>query len=337
ASGGTNINDALLSSFIKQEKRPHIILFVTDGLPTVGETDIQKITKNVKEKNIASRIFVFGVGDNVNTNLLDLVSSENSGISTYIREDEDIEGPISGLYKKVENPVLSDVSLSFGEVSVYDLYPKKLPYLFFGSQIILLGRYKGYGKATLVLSGMMKEKKVYEYKVNFPKKEKDNEFLAHLWATRKIGYLLDQIRLKGENEEIIEEIKALSKKYGIITPYTSFLVIEEEERVIQERFKALSKQDVGKEAVKAAESMLALKEETIAKPSHDNVKYIKGRTYILKDGRWQDIEYKDQQTKKIKYESDEYFAFLNEEVGKIFSLGKRIIFSDKENWYEVVE
>ncbi|MEW6006574.1 MAG: VIT domain-containing protein, partial [bacterium] len=274
ASGGTNINDALLSSFIKQEKRPHIILFLTDGLPTVGETDIQKVTKNVKENNKASRIFVFGVGDNVNTNLLDLVSSENNGVSTYIREDEDIEAPISGLYKKVENPVLSDVSLSFGEISVYDLYPKKLPDLFFGSQIILLGRFKDYGKATLVLSGMMKEKKVYEYNVNFPKKEKDNEFLPHLWATRKIGYLLDQIRLKGENEEIIEEIKALSKKYGVITPYTSFLVIEEEERVIQERFKALSKQDVGKGAIKAAESMLALKEETIAKPSHYNVKYI---------------------------------------------------------------
>ncbi|MEW6104306.1 MAG: VIT domain-containing protein [bacterium] len=337
ASGGTNINDALISAFTKEEKRPHIILFLTDGIPTVGETDIQKITRNVVENNKKSKVFVFGVGDNVNTNLLDIVSSENNGISTYIREKENIEEPISSLYKKIENPVLSDISLSFGEVSVYDLYPKKIGDLFFGSQIILLGRYKDYGKTSLVLSGMMKEKRVYEYNVNFPKKEKGNEFIPHLWATRKIGYLLDQIRLKGENQEIIDEIKELSKKYGIITPYTSFLVVEEEEKVIQERFNALSKEDVGKHAIRMAEEMFALKGETIAKPSSYDVKHIKGRTYILKDGKWQDIEYKDKKTKKIKYESDEYFSLLNEETGKIFSLGKRIIFKYKENWYEVVE
>ncbi len=338
AGGGTNINDALISSFIKVQKRPHIIIFLTDGIPTVGERNVDLIIKNVSGKNKGSRIFVFGVGDDVNTRLLDTISQENKGFSTYVSPDEDIEGAVSGLYKKVENPAFSDISLFFSPIKIYDLYPKKLPDLFFGSQFIVLGRYKDYGMATVTVSGKMKEEiKTYEYNLRFSKKETKNDFIPRLWATRKIGYLLDQIRLFGESKEIIDEIITLSKKYGIITPYTSFLVVEEEPKRIEERFRVLSKTEVGATAVKDAKKVFALKEETLVKPSVEQVKYIGKDVYILKDGIWQDINYSDEETKKIKYESKDYFDMLNEDLARVFSLGKNIIFKYRGVWYQIID
>ncbi len=234
ARGGTDINSALAKALAHKpsEGRPYTVLFLTDGRPTVGVTDVADILKNVGEANkTKSRIFVFGVGDDVNTHLLDRVSGGNRGLSEYVRATEDIEVKVSSLFNKIRKPVLTDVKLEVEKVTVRDHYPVELGDLFAGTQLTLLGRYEKPADTIIRLVGKARgEEKTFEYEGTFAEKDVEHQFVAHLWATRKIGYLLDQIRLHGESKELREEVVALSTEFGIPTPYTSYLALPEAER-----------------------------------------------------------------------------------------------------------
>ena len=234
AGGGTDINSALTQALSQPvtEGRPHTVLFLTDGRPTVGVTDIAQILKNVQAANTSrSRTFVFGVGDDVNTHLLDRLAGENGGLSEYVRPKEDIEVKVSSLFDKIRRPVLTDVRLEVPGVTVRDRYPVELGDLFAGTQLTLLGRYQEPGDTVIRLVGSARgQRKTFEYEGTFAEKDVTHQFVAHLWATRKIGYLLDQIRLHGESEELRQEVVALSTEFGIPTPYTSYLALPEVER-----------------------------------------------------------------------------------------------------------
>src|SRR6185437_4319078 len=108
-----------------------------------------------------------------------------------------------------------------------EIYPPELPDLFHGGQLVVLGRYSGQGPAALKLSGRVgMETKEFVYELTFPDKTgEEREFVEQLWARRKVGYMLDQIRANGEKKELVDEVVALAKKYGIATPYTSYLIV----------------------------------------------------------------------------------------------------------------
>ena len=111
-----------------------------------------------------------------------------------------------------------------------------MPDLFSGSSLVILGLYKGKGKTKITLSGKIKEKiHNYNYDVHFTTNDSKNDFIPPLWAARRIGYLLDQIRLHGEDKELIDEITELARNHGIITPYTSFLILEDERKRVSVR------------------------------------------------------------------------------------------------------
>jgi Ca-activated chloride channel family protein len=231
ATGSTNINDALLAALEMRPSDPgrcFTVVFFTDGQPTISETNPEQIVRNVMAKNTAStRIFTFGVGDDVNAVLLDQLADKTRSVSTYVRETEDIEAKVSGLYAKISHPVLTDLKLTVGaDVSISEVYPPQLPDLFHGSQLVVLGRYRGHGHAAVTLSGTVgTDRKDFVYEVKFPGKTSgDKAFVEDLWARRKVGYLLDQIRTSGTNKELVDEVVRLAKKYGITTPYTSYLV-----------------------------------------------------------------------------------------------------------------
>lgn len=232
AVGGTNINDALLSALKDAPQadptRPFYIVFLTDGQPTVGVIGEPEILKNVREANTQrTRLFVFGVGHDVNTRMLDLLAEQNRGTREYVEPGENLELALSSFYRKISDPVLSDLALAFGGLQVHDVYPPRLGDLFGGMELVVVGRYHGSGHRAVELSGTRRgaqEKHVYETK--FPDDDRAHEFLPRLWATRKVGYLLDEIRLHGENAELKSSVVMLAKKYGIITPYTSYLVTE---------------------------------------------------------------------------------------------------------------
>jgi len=230
ANGGTNIDEALKTALAARgdSRRPYIVAFLTDGLPTVGTTDAGQILGDVKRANTAgTRIFPFGVGYDVNTNLLDELARTTGAVTEYVQPGEDIEVKVSSFFKRVGDPLLSDIRVDFGGADAYDIYPPQVPDLFRGGQVTLTGRYRHAGHASVTLKGRGADREeVFEYPVEFADHSGRAEFVPNVWAGRKIAYLLGEIRLHGENSELKDEVIRLSKQYGIVTPYTSYLVTD---------------------------------------------------------------------------------------------------------------
>lgn len=231
AGGGTAIEPALEAALQYRSKdagRSFNIVFFTDGVPTVDETNPDKIVNRITALNKDNvRIFTFGVGDDVNASMLDRLAEATRAVSTYVRPAEDIEIKVSGLHGKISHPVMTDVRITATNVSLSEIYPPKLPDLFKGQQLIVIGRYSGQGGAAIKITGNVGgvEKEIV-YELTFPGKTEDGKgFVEDLWARRKVGYLLDQIRANGESRELVAEVVKLAKKYGIATPYTSYLVV----------------------------------------------------------------------------------------------------------------
>ncbi len=251
AAGGTNIDEAMRAAMklIQAESgEARMVVFLTDGLPTVGETNINTILQHVREMNGAgsgvadqkgrhapgARIFCFGLGYDVNVPFLDRLANEESGDSDYVRPEEDVEAKVSSFFAKVSSPVLSDVRLAFDGGEVYDIYPKVIPDLFKGSQLVITGRFRGKNLGPVRLIGRSAgAEQTFALAAQSGEAGGSNDYLPRLWAARKLGYLVDQVRLS-ENpagkQEILDEIIRLSREYGIITEYTSFLIDEDQIR-----------------------------------------------------------------------------------------------------------
>jgi Ca-activated chloride channel family protein len=237
AGGSTAIDAALKTSLsmIQDRSQPNYIVFLTDGRPTAGETNEMKIVENSRKINaLNARVISLGVGYDVNSRLLDRLTSENRGQSEYVRPDEDLETHVSRLYNKIASPVLTDVKIDymFDEVASSDrqpvnrIYPKKVFEIFTGQQLVVAGRYKTSGAAKIRISGKVGSKsQKFSFPAEFAKKSYNdsNSFVEKLWAMRRIGEIIDEMDLKGKNDELINELVGLSTKHGIITPYTSFL------------------------------------------------------------------------------------------------------------------
>lgn len=235
ADGGTNINEAMKTglAMFPEKSSGNTLLFFTDGLPTVGERSQERITKNAVEVNSKkARTFVFGVGYDVDVPFLDQLSLELRGDADYVRPDEDIEVKTSQFVAKTNAPVLENLKLALTGTKTGEIYPKPdaLPDLFAGSQLILVGRYTGEGAIKLTLTGEANGKpQSFALNASFPAVDTGADFLPRLWASRKIGYLMDEVRLRPEGDvkkEIIEQIITLSREYGILTPYTAMFVPE---------------------------------------------------------------------------------------------------------------
>lgn len=234
-AGGTNSEEALtlaLKTNAGASSRPKVVIFITDGRPTIGETDEDRLVKRVKDANAAQmRVFTFGVGDDLNTHFLDKLTEVTRAARTYVGEKEDLELPVSTFFEKIKSPVMTDVAIEFGSgIRPSKTYPRALPDLFKGSQLLLLGRYSGTG-GTVTLKGTVDGQRVtIPYTASFPSRIDANELLPPLWAAQRIGYLLDEIRLHGEDKELVDEATRLARRFGVVTPYTSYLIMEDERR-----------------------------------------------------------------------------------------------------------
>ncbi|HEU0115620.1 MAG TPA: VWA domain-containing protein, partial [Thermomicrobiales bacterium] len=340
AEGGTDIDLALQTALsMVDSERPTMLLFLTDGLPTEGVTDAGAILRDVASVAPQSvRFFAFGVGDDVDTLLLDRLTAAHHGRTTYVRPGQAIDEQVSGLYAGISAPVLSDVRLAVNGVTVSDLYPRPLPDLFAGSQLVLLGRYDGGGAATLTLSGTVDgQDRVYRFDGQSFATSGGESFLPRLWATRKVGYLLDQIRLNGESNELVDEIVDLSVRYGIVTPYTSYLVTEPDVLTDAGRDAAIEQAQAqaaaptvvsGAGAVDKAQASATLREANVAAPLpatvagadgapvavEDVVRAAGDRTFVLRDDVWTDTTFDPEKMtpRQVAFGSEDYFALLND-------------------------
>jgi Ca-activated chloride channel family protein len=349
-SGGTNINDALLRALemVDQEDKPSYILFLTDGLPTVGVTEIGDILRNANRANSSNtRIFVFGVGNDVNTELLDRLSLDSRGTSVYLGDNEDLEVGISSFYEKISSPLLSDIQIDFANIRAMDTYPQALPDLFKGSQLILIGKYSGDGPVTVTVSGNVeKEKRTFRLKNQELVRNDSYGFLSRLWATRRVGYLLEEIRLNGEKDELVQEVKKLGLKFGIVTPYTSYLVTEKERERLDaaapEAVQAFTERKVtGAGGVKIAKVTQQFKDEEQALHiESQRIRYKDEKTFYLKDEIWVDSSYEEgSPVEEIAFNSQEFYRLISKNPGiaAYLSVAKNIIVRFEGVNYKIVD
>ena len=233
--GGTAIADALeraLRLKPAEGSRPFLVVFLTDGKPTIGETDEERIVAKVaRDQGASTRIFCFGIGTDINTHLLDKITERTKAASQFVLPEEDLEVKVSSFFTKIKEPLLTNLKLGLpGSIRASKFYPNPLPDLFRGDQLVLVGRYSAEGEGDLILEGTLNgsPKRMTE-SVKF-RGDSGNEFIAQLWALRRVGWLLDEIRLRGENRELRDEVVDLARRFAIVTPYTSYLIVEDEAR-----------------------------------------------------------------------------------------------------------
>lgn len=369
ATGSTHIVRALEEALAQTASdRPQIVLFLTDGLPTEGETRTEKILERVSKvvkPNV--RIFCFGVGYDVNTVLLDMLAQSNRGATVYVRPEEDIEGAVSSLFEKISKPVLSDVTLDFGSVRVEDVYPYPLPDLFAGGQLVVVGRYRNSGDTTITLRGTVNGRATsYTFKEMRFRQSGGADFVPRLWATRRIGHLLTQIRLHGADKELVEEIVRLSVRYGIVTPYTSFLINEDEdvlqpkamEKVVEREIgrapaPALPAQGMGgggamptpavsgQKVVERSIAQESLRKADVAvQPETEKVRIVGSKTFVLRNGIWVDTTYDAQKLtlENVAFGSERYAQLLREhpDWGRYLALGVQVILVYEGRAYQFI-
>lgn len=234
--GGTALAEALERALKLKpagNSRPFVIVFLTDGKPTIGETDEERIVARVApDQASTTRIFCFGIGTDINTHLLDKIAERTRAASQFVLPEEDLEVKVSNFFMKIKEPLLTNLKLEFPDcVRVTKLYPNPLPDLFRGDQLVLAGRFSGSGEGDLMIDGTLNGvPKRMTQRVKFSAGEPDNGFIAQLWALRRVGWLLDEVRLRGEKKELRDEIVDLARRYAIVTPYTSYLIVEDEAR-----------------------------------------------------------------------------------------------------------
>jgi len=367
AVGGTSINEALVETLGQKidSETPHLVLFMTDGLPTVGATDINTILSNVRRDNgSAARLFTIGVGFNVNTVLLDQLATEHRGDSDYIRPNEDIKVKIEGIYNKIAYPVMTNLAMDFGPGHVFDSYPKRLPDLFRGGQVTTVGRYRTPISSTLTLSGQVGNDTI---KVAFNETRRDiikragvHDFIPRIWATRKVGYLLQEIRSKGAIPELKREVIRLAKRYGLVTPYTSYLAVDDSEfdnrppptlngpglepragmrapapdaRKLKAKREALfadaegMRASSGEDAVESSLATKAFKEaESAQEASSLGSRYIEDTLFVLKEGVWQQQDISLKGAISIRYLSEAWFNLIKArpDLRQKVSTGRRV-------------
>lgn len=227
ARGGTNIHGALSRALSRKEsKRPHVVVFLTDGKPTEGITDVPRILASVNEANThGARVFVIGIGFNLDVKLLDGLSGKNRGSTLYVKPDQTIDEEMGKWFQRISRPLLTDLALELSGIETEFVYPSELPDLHAGDQLLMVGRYKDHGEALVRLKGHAKTgTREFLHDVEFPELDSARDFLPRLWARRRVGYLLDKIRLLGEDAELVDEVKRLAREHNLVTPYTSFLV-----------------------------------------------------------------------------------------------------------------
>src|SRR3989441_6537136 len=343
AEGGTNIAGALAEAFAESpaEQSLGVVVFLTDGQASTGETDPERIAERAEQGRGRFRVFSFGIGDDVNTFLLDRLTERARGTTEYIRPGENIERAVGALAAKVASPVLTDVTIAAGSgVEPYGLQPGNLPDLFAGDEMVVLGRYRGVGSGewSVTVQGRRNGRQE-EFRTSVNERDNDDaRYIEQLWAARKAGTLSREIRLHGQTRETMEALKQIALRYGILTEYTSYLVQEPIVALRQRAADSVMRAppaapadqagagSVGRaarersmaDAVRLEEVVVTgtvnastLDEMRRARSGINPTQRVGGRLFIMRDSTWTDLGHGDSlRVVSIAPYSEAYFALL---------------------------
>jgi Ca-activated chloride channel family protein len=368
ANGGTNIEGALREALRPSTPsgRLPLVLFVTDGEPTIGERSPDGLAAIAAPIRHDARIFTFGLGADVNVSLLEQLAMDGRGTSQFVRVDESVERMVGVVADRLVDPVLTDVRVhADGDIKLSRMLPSRATDIFAERDLVLFARYSGSGSARIVVEGKRRGEPVrWESSVSFPDRERDNPFVARLWATQRVGFLSAEKRKNGGSAEIDDEIRSLGERYGIPTEFTSYLVVEPRlaangvrrgpmrlsEVVTTGASGAASPapqaaRDGRFESAKTASAQRAVTNaavlDSMANASADRgdgTRRVEGRTFALRDGVWTDERFKsDMQRTMIKPFSKAYFDVLEQlpELRAAFALGERVIVVGKTSAIEL--
>ncbi len=230
AGGGTNLQAALEEAFRFQAEdapaRPLQVLLMTDGQPTVGETRRNALLYQVRKlARPGTHLYPIGLGEDVDPVLLDQIASATQGRALYVRGERSLEDEVASLAQTLKRAYRTDLELEIEGVATFDVTPQRLPDLFEGEELVIAGRYRGAGSAMVRLRSRAAGHASSEsFTAGFPSRALDNDFIATIWANRRVGALLDQARESGSASQARREITQLARDFGIATPFTSFLV-----------------------------------------------------------------------------------------------------------------
>ncbi|HEY6088934.1 MAG TPA: VIT domain-containing protein [Gemmatimonadaceae bacterium] len=349
AQGSTNISGALdeaLSTPVQSDRLP-IILFLTDGQPTVGERDGSVIASRVAKQRGARRLFTFGVGADLNVSLIEQLALEGRGTASFVRPDESVERAVSIVASRLTSPLVTDVRVHADGVRLRKMHPSGAVDIFAGEDLVILSRYDGSGKAVLRFDGQTTNGPVsWSSRVYFPERSRENAFVARLWATQRIGFLSAEKRKHGGSQEIDDEIRDLGERFGIPTEFSSYLVVEpgmnqrrnmgaggQLSSVVVRGSSAPAPAAIQFEAAKAAAAQrsatsVSAADEAVGIREDANVRRAGNVTFVLRDSVWTDVRYKKSGTVlQVKPFSEAYFKLIElvPELGEAFSVGERAI------------
>jgi Ca-activated chloride channel homolog len=357
AQGSTNISGALdeaLSTRVQPGRLP-IVLFLTDGQPTVGERDPSAIAASVAKRLGSRRVFTFGVGADLNVSLIEQLALEGRGTASFVRPDESVERAVGIVASRLTSPLVTDVRVHADGVRLLKMHPSGPVDIFAGEDLVILARYDGSGDAVVRFDGQTTSGPVsWTSRVNFPERTRDNPFVARLWATQRIGYLSAEKRKHGGSQEIDDEIRSLGERFGIPTEFSSYLVVEPgmnqrrqlggttslQQTVATGAGSALNAPAPAAVQFEAAKSAAAQRSATSLSAAdaasgvrdEANVRRVGTVTFVLRDGVWTDVRYKNSgAVLKVKPFSDAYFRVLElqPDLREPFSVGERAIIAGR--------
>jgi len=336
AEGGTNIAGALDEAFSQPpaDGALGVVVFLTDGLPTVGEQSPEKIADAADQRRGAFRVFSFGLGFDVNTYLLDRLTERARGATEYVRPGGNIEAAVGDLAAKLASPVMTDLTLSADGAELYDVQPDRLPDLFASDEVVVFGRYRGAGNGERVVTvsgrrGGRTER--FSAGADFSAEAPQARYIEQLWAARRAGALAQEIRLHGPNTEVLESLKRLALRYGILTEYTSYLVQEPNVAMNGVILREMRPRDqAGAPAVAQAQEQSAMRGAlslqaitvttgaaradstwTQAAASGRAIQRVGARVFERRDSVWTDLRHGDSlRVVTVAPFSDAYFALL---------------------------
>ncbi len=355
ASGSTNISGALetaLGSAAGAERLP-LILFLTDGAPTVGERQPDRIAALAERLRGRQRVFTFGVGTDVNAALLEQLALSGRGTAQFVRPEEDVERAVSVVAQRLTSPVATDLRVRVDGVRMDRMQPTGTLDLFAGQELTIFARYRGGRRdARVTVEGTSADGPVrWTTTADLPERAEDNAFVARLWAVQRVGWLSAERRRNGPTSELDDELRALGQRFGIPTELTSYLVVEpglqgvggmRDARNLPTSLNSVTVTGLAAPAAERVRSFEAAKTaadqrqvQTMAQLDQSQrvdgltQQFVQGRIFTQRDGQWQDARQEQQSATRVvtvRAYSEAYFALLQRlpALKDVFALGEKV-------------